>query len=31
MREWLVIIAFLSFMLSLGIVARDAIKHANKD
>ena len=30
MMEWLVIIAFLSFIVGMGIVVSDAIRHANK-
>ena len=29
--EWLVIVVFVVFLLGIGIVTRDAIKHANKD
>ena len=29
--EWLVIVVFVVFLLGIGIVTRDAIKHAKKD
>jgi preprotein translocase subunit SecG len=28
--KWFVVVVFLVFMLALGIVVRDAIRHANK-
>ena len=29
--EWFVIVVFVVFLLGIGIVTRDAIKHAKKD
>ena len=31
MMEWLAIVVFVVFLLGIGIVTRDAIKHAKKD
>ena len=31
MMEWIAIVVFVVFLLGIGIVTRDAIKHAKKD